>query len=202
MATCNLFINNLTKETGTFLTFSQYVEDITKHSGAGETYKVIPSSFMSFDINYSKTSSDFLIQLQNKFENGCAKCKNKLGKEWNPEYSKNLFWNAFTEIFKSDINNTNNTEFHYPHVYEGKISFQSGDVIDGTSYSDIYCHIPNDGVCQTLTTKIEVSGEAIESGKNLEGYTDKTLQQSIIYYPESNISFNWTKETIDKFNII
>lgn len=203
MATCNLFIKELTKETGTFLTFSQYIEDITKHNGMGETYKVIPSSFISFDINYSRTSSDFLIQLQNKFENGCARCKNKSGEEWewNPEYSKNLFWNAFTEIFKSDINNTNNIEFHYPHVYEGKINFQSSDVIDGTSYSDIYCHIPNDGICQTLITKIEVSGETIESGENLEGYADKTLQQSINYYPESNISFNWTKEITDKFNI-
>ena len=148
MATCNLFIKELTKETGTFLTFSQYIEDITKHSGMGETYKVIPSSFMTFDIDYSKTSSDFLVRLQNEFENGCACCKNQI-QNWIPSYSTNLFWNAFVKIFKSkDSTSTSN---NYLHVHKGSITFQSSDIIDGTNYSDIYCHIPNDGLCEQLT---------------------------------------------------
>lgn len=198
MATCNLFIKELTKETGTFLTFSQYIEDITKHSGMGETYKVIPSSFITFDIDYSRTSSDFLVRLQNEFENGCACCRNKM-QNWTPSHSTNLFWNAFVKIFKSkdSISTSNN----YSHVHKGSINFQSSDIIDGTNYSDIYCHIPNDGLCEQLTIQTNTSGISIESNNTIEGYPEQTLSEIIKYYPEAQSSLSLSKEQIDKFNI-
>ena len=52
MAVCNIF-NSLANTTGTFLTFSQYVEDLTRNYAQGDTYKVVPSKFIALNIDYS-----------------------------------------------------------------------------------------------------------------------------------------------------
>ena len=44
MAICNVF-KELTKNNGTFFTFSQYAEDLTINQ-SNSSYKVIPSKFM------------------------------------------------------------------------------------------------------------------------------------------------------------
>ena len=55
MAVCNIF-NKLSKNTGNFLTFSQYSEDLTKGATQYEAYRVVPSKFIVMDVDYNKIS--------------------------------------------------------------------------------------------------------------------------------------------------
>ena len=55
MAICNLF-RTLSKETGTFMMFGQYADDLTKHHVQYHSYKVVPTKFAVLDINYSTLS--------------------------------------------------------------------------------------------------------------------------------------------------
>ena len=89
MAICNLF-NPLTDNTGNFLMFSQYMEDITRNYTDGDLWKVAPTGFVAMNIDYKslKSDSDFIRivlnngndtlntgipkYFQNCFENACA----------------------------------------------------------------------------------------------------------------------------------
>ena len=76
MAVCNIF-NSLSKNTGTFLTFSQYAESMTD-----TTKKVVPSKFVAININNSNAKIDLSNSsipktLQDYYENGVAVIKNK-----------------------------------------------------------------------------------------------------------------------------
>ena len=87
MAICNLF-SDLTKNTGNFLMFSQYTEDLTKYAVEQEAYKVMPSKFIAMDVNYSTVrenieenkwnttanglNGDIPRYLQHYFDNSCA----------------------------------------------------------------------------------------------------------------------------------
>lgn len=116
MAICNLF-RQLSKETGNFLLFSQYTDDLTKCFVQHDNYKIVPSKFVALELNYKNLKNDFRqsddlniafpTYLQNYYENGCAWLKTEspdgnvvLGQSnwnpdnWNPKYAANLFWNA------------------------------------------------------------------------------------------------------------
>lgn len=154
MAICNLF-KKLSNNTGEFLMFSQYAEDLTKNNSQGYKYRVVPSRFIAANVDFSKfkyattgnLNVDFPTYLQNYFENGCAVCKNMEDVEWNPTISSNLFWNAMIEgglinvksTGKSDVKNYVN-EFKYIN----DINIQSYDEVNGMGYSEMYCYIPNE----------------------------------------------------------
>lgn len=136
MAICNVF-KELTKSNGTFFTFSQYAEDLTKHQ-SNNSYKVIPSRFICCDVNYSSFDNKTLPNLlQNNFENGCSFLRDNLPNDWTPEISKNLFWNEIGSnlLLAKDKNSI---------VYCGDISIQSYSEQDNIGYNEIYCYIPND----------------------------------------------------------
>lgn len=159
MAVCNLF-KAFTKETGNFLTFSQYVEDLTKSTTEGINYKVVPSKFIVLDVDYSKFedglksdtidyNSSVPKYLQNNFENACAFLKNKLNKEehgieWNPEISSHLFWRYMIESHIINMIEYDNTHYIDNVRWIGDINIQSYDEKDGMGYSELFCYIPND----------------------------------------------------------
>lgn len=60
MAVCNLF-NKLENNSGNFLMFSQYVEDLTRHNTNGDDWKIVPSKFIALNIEYSKLDKYFTI---------------------------------------------------------------------------------------------------------------------------------------------
>lgn len=116
MAICNLF-RQFSKDTGNFIMFEQYANDLTKCFVQHDNYDVIPSKFVALDINYSNLSAAlrqptattdlnaaFPTYMQNYYENGCAWLKNDIlnsdsEKEWNSsdwsaKVSSNIFWNA------------------------------------------------------------------------------------------------------------
>ena len=123
MAVCNIF-KELTKPTGTFLTFSQYAESMTNTQ-----QKVIPSKFVAINIHRDSLSNNLIPKiLQNYYENGIAVIKNDTN-SWIDNYSKDLFWRTMFNHFISldDIK------------YIGDINIQSYEEYGGTGYTEIYC---------------------------------------------------------------
>lgn len=147
MAICNIF-KEISKSTGTFLTFSQYAEDVTKQHSTGNNYRVVPSKFYTCNINYSKLDNQTLpILLQNKFENGCAFLKDTMGDDWTPEYAHNLFWNSIRDLIIGDElleDGIPTGKFPSTINYIGDINIESYSSKDNIGYNEIYCYIPND----------------------------------------------------------
>lgn len=126
MAVCNLF-KKLTKDTGNFLMFSQYADDLTKFLVRHNDAKAIPSRYILLNVDYSKLLDVSAVQsqgwddvepgetpdlntilpnyLQNYYENTCAFFRDYKSQEENvsnfdytPVVSRNAFWNAFSQI--------------------------------------------------------------------------------------------------------
>lgn len=152
MAICNLF-QKLTKDTGTFLQFSQYSEDLTRMLSGSNLYKVVPSKFVAANINYKTDNSDadwnteFPKTLQNYFENGCAVLKEQI--EWNPEYSRNLFWNYMFDQGYLSMQQSSDGYQYVPQIkYVSTIDLMSYEQWEGMGYNEIYCYISNDALPQ------------------------------------------------------
>lgn len=175
MAVCNTF-SKLSKETGTFLTFSQYMEDLTAWKTESKYHKIVPSKFIAVDckpINYTNISLPKM--LQECFENACACFKNSknltaqddidnmIELDWSPEYSKILFWNAMLGDY--EFNTDQNTIQVVPQnngliqmsdiKYIGDINLQSYNTVDGMGYSEIYCHIPNEAAAYSYSLNLK-----------------------------------------------
>lgn len=155
MAICNVF-KELTKSNGTFFTFSQYAEDLTKHQ-SNNSYKVVPSKFICCDVDYSLFNNETLPNLlQNNFENGCSFLRSNIFEltknnvQWTPEISKTLFWNEIGSnlLFANDENSI---------VYYGDINIQSYSEKDNVGYNEIYCYVPNDA--KKMIFDFELSNE-------------------------------------------
>ena len=187
MAVCNLF-NNLTNTSGNFLMFSQYVEDLTRNNSNGDNYKVVPSKFIAFDIDYSTVENpnyNIPRYFQNYFENGCAvgKTINNINNEdfkWNPEYTKNLFWYSMCEngfinigevIPNGNDNSNENVGYIKEAVYCGDINMHSYNEHQGMGYSEIYCYIPSDAKKSSiqLSKTIEIKQIISTDNNYLEG---------------------------------
>lgn len=207
MAVCNIF-DKLTNTTGTFLTFSQYMEDLTMAKSSNGMCKVVPSKFIGIEVvnfqekinNIDVFDYNFSIPIlfRDYLENGCA--LNRNSGSYNPhDFIKSVFWDTIKNKLKIENNNIH---------YIGDINIQSYDVIDGMGYSEIYCHIPNDA--KKMDISIDSSNNGIvytlsETKKNtpLEGYSDENyiLTQNCIYETtDYDISINKTK-TDNQFNI-
>ena len=167
MAVCNIF-NELTKETGTFLTFSQYMEDLTKHA-SNNAYKVIPSKFIALNLNVSEYTNNTLPKFfQNHFENGCAVAKKDLGTNWNSKQFTNLFWKTLIDGGLITIQNNICEDIKYIE----DINISSYNVIDEMGYSEIYCHIPNSAKQQNYNFNISEDCSNFWSGDYIEGYNN------------------------------
>ena len=56
------------KTDGTFITLSQYLEDLTRYNSEGESYQISPSSYKCFNCNFSGWSDDRIITEISRFE--------------------------------------------------------------------------------------------------------------------------------------
>lgn len=146
MAICNLF-NKITNPTGTFFTFSQYTEDLTK-AQTNPGYKVIPSKFICFNTKFSNwNNQSFPAFLQNNIENGAAFLRTK-HEEYNANNFKQTFWD---EVIKNNLFNKTTKPIIDEAVYCGDINIQSYSEQDGMGYSEIYCYIPNNAQKQLVS---------------------------------------------------
>ena len=199
MAICNIF-RELTKETGNFLMFSQYSNDLTRGYIQHESYRVVPSRFIAFDIDYSKLFKSAAATqyedlnifvpnyLQNYFENGCSYLSHELG-SYTPETSSALFWNAMIDgqllsPVKYDVHwgketdgkvSTDSYLVFEEMKYVGDINIHTHEVKDGIGYGEVYCYIPNDA-CSTLykISTNETPRSYTYLGEYIEGYDSKS----------------------------
>lgn len=169
MSVCNIF-NSLNSNTGNFMLFSQYVEDITHNYPEGDNWKIIPTQFVALDIDYSKVNPNMVLNkgkdslnvgipkyFQNCFENACtygrknyskwiAEVEGNTMKSWTPEISRNLFWNYMFdgELITSERYGSESSDVRYiPQVmYYGDINMHSYNEHKGMGYGEIYCYIP------------------------------------------------------------
>lgn len=138
MAICNIF-RPLTKKTGTFFTFSQYMEDLTKEWAQSSNYHIVPSRYVAINGNYLNLTNDTIARkLQEQYENACAIFKSR--EKYNPNYSKYLFWDF---LLSNDIIKFNDGIIEGVQ-YVDDINLQSYNEYDGMGYSEIYCYIPNE----------------------------------------------------------
>lgn len=187
MAVCNLF-NELTSNSGNFLMFSQYVEDITKNYTNGDNWKVIPTKFVALNIDYNNINiptntenlnTDIPTYFQNYFENACAYDRNMNSNEWNPNISKNIFWNCMLGFDNDNKNNLlsiieENETYHIPEVvYYNDINMHSYNEHQGMGYGEIYCYIPSDAKkIECGLTLLNTNKKIIETNDHLEGFTE------------------------------
>lgn len=220
MAVCNLF-SELQDSSGNFLMFSQYVEDLTKNGAEGDNYKVIPSKFVAFNIDYSKINFDRIDPkntygnlnkslpkyLQNCFENACAVGRGKTEDDWKnnlfnynkwtPEISRNLFWNCMFDgdiLHASDYGSTKKLD---ELVYYGDVSMHSYNEHLGMGYSEIYCYIPTDAAkmnCQVVCSEERIF-ESL-SNSTLEGRNESTAPYTLQYYYNKDFTMSFDDEEV------
>lgn len=215
MAICNLF-NDLTKNTGNFLMFSQYTEDLSRYVVEHESYKVVPSKFLAFNIDYTNVKNNINIKelntglglnsdipkyFQNYFENSCAYLRGL--SDWAPYISSNLLWRTMVDM--GMITLSEETEDKNSIVnelrYVGDINIQSHDSIDGNGYGEIYCHIPVDAAAYEYHVKVDKSADEnpiTNSNNNLEGWDIPIGKYSNIYYPYKKYIFEF--DPVDYFD--
>lgn len=229
MAICNLF-NNLDKPSGNFLMFSQYVEDITRNYTEGENWRIAPSKFIALDINYDNIKSKVVLPsgenlnvgipkyFQNCFENACAYGRlhyNEYAedldmitnKNWNPEISRNLFWNCMFDGGFLSLVDYGNIKIIDEVKYWDDIILQSYDEHQGMGYGEIYCYIPSNSErmrcqCIAVTDNEESDGRRYDASNSsifLEGYKDKYIESyTQKYYYDRDFTMTFDDETLGK----
>lgn len=179
MAICNTF-KKLTKETGTFLTFGQYMDDLTEWQTKSKYHKIVPSKFIAIDDQNKYYKDGVQYGFYNNltlpsffhdfFENGCACFKNNPDISWTPDYAKILFWNAMFESNIIKTKDVNDVDFNVEGIkYVGDINIQSYNEVDGMGYSEIYCNIPNEAPSYIYSMN---RGETINSQSILRRHKD------------------------------
>lgn len=210
MAICNIF-KKLTKETGTFLTFSQYMNDLTEWQAKSGHHKIVPSKFIAIDCNNPNYNNITLPRLfQEGFENACS-CFRNVKSNWTSEDSKTLFWNMMLGL-EGTLNDDDDVDpmgvdngvpglIGIPDIrYVGDINLQSYNEVDGMGYSEIYCHIPNDASAYKYDCYKTLTGSSIiqkHQGDLLEGLMEgelnglEKLSQDYTYDLKYKYTFSW-----------
>lgn len=200
MAVCNLF-SELTSDTGNFLMFSQYVEDLTKNYAQRDTYKIVPSKFIALNINYStinipKTGNlnvDIPNYFQNYYENGCAFGKNTYINAWTPDKAKNLFW---LSLYDGNFITAQSNEI----MCINDINLNSYNIHNGMGYNEIYCYIPTTKKQEKYSININTEITGITSNKtHLEGFTETEENEignySKTYYYDEKVTYLKSEDT-------
>ena len=204
MAVCNIF-GHLKYNTGNFLTFSQYVEDLTRESTQSVYYRVTPSKFVALDVDYSNFNDYKLVKdLQDVFENGCAVCRGQITDKWTPDMSTNLFWKSLFDmkLISSDENNYINEI-----KYVGDINIQSYNEYNGVGYSEIYCYIPNEAKEFKYQYSSNTSNQiTYYSNSTIEGYSAEEFDGAIIaeklsYMPYIKTNFSWFDDALNTIKL-
>ena len=204
MPKCNLF-KDITKETGTFFTFSQYSEDLTKHFTNPNTHKVVPSKYICLDLPDLDTVSgvsaniSFPSILQNYFENRCTFLRYTAGEDSNYNYkpsdSLEVFFSTLIKsghisVVDANAGTGENAKFIDANniiKYIGDINLYSYNENDGMGYNEIYCYVPADA---KEIDKLEFSDNVGTNASLLE-YTSNIImgwEDGMLRY-ESNLPY-------------
>lgn len=116
------------KSDGTFITLSQYLEDLTRYNSEGESYQISPSSYKCFNCNFEGLTDEDILKKIKDFEDRIIAEKQSEG-----GYDHDTFKGEFNDHF---------TFLPEEHVYEDDIDIKSHNLHNGIGYTEIYCHIP------------------------------------------------------------
>lgn len=200
MAICNIF-NEFQESSGNFLTFSQYTEDLTKHTSQYGAYKISPSKFIVMDVQYNNVknklvgygiSSNLNIGIpkyfQDYFENSCAYMRLN-GTNWDPIVFSNLFWNSLYLSNMISISGEGDDTYINEAKYIGDINIQSHNIFGGEGFSEIYCNIPSDSKAYKFKSNIsELSKSLYNEKKYLEGF-ENNEEYKLDYDETSNLRY-------------
>lgn len=172
MSVCNIF-NELNSSGGTFLTFSQYTEDLTRELSDPQGYHISPSKFIALNIDYKDFDNTSLPQmLQNYYENCCAFFKDTLGNDWSPNVAKSLLINTLVEQNLLTLYDEKNKKL-CEISYIGDINMVSSNTVDGLSYNELFCYIPNDAKKANYKITKTDEGQEFEYNENyIKGYSN------------------------------
>lgn len=115
------------KSDGTFITLSQYLEDLTRYNSEGESYQISPSSYKCFNCDFGDLTDEDILKKIKDFEDQII-----VKKRSEEEYNHNTFIGEFNDHFT----------FLQNYVYEDDIDIKSHNLHNGIGYTEIYCHIP------------------------------------------------------------
>lgn len=119
------------KSDGTFITLSQYLEDLTRYNSEGESYQVVPSYYKCFNCDFSGLTDDDgengILKKIKDFEDQIIVKKQSEG-----GYNHETFKGEFNDHFTFLSNET----------YRDDIDIKSHNLHNGIGYTEIYCHIP------------------------------------------------------------
>lgn len=130
MAISNIF-RKLKNPTGEFLMFSQFADDIAKQTTLGLSYRVSPSRFAAYDIEYSNAPTYIPESWQNYYENAVAVVRNAVKEDWIPSLANELLWQCMNQRFQNAS-----------LKYIGDIPFYGNRDENNLTYNEIYCLIP------------------------------------------------------------
>lgn len=217
MAVCNLF-KKLENNTGNFLLFSQYVEDLTLSSTQSDIYRVVPSKFITLNLNYENFDNmSFPKFLQDYYENGCAFLKMQSDITWDPTISKNLFWNALfdKQLITKGTTTINEKEFIFCNEMKSvhDINIYSYDRYNDMGYGEIYCYIPTDSKSYYIgynENNINTDKYYKFTDKYNIGYSDQdnintevcniNIDEELTYYPEAKCEFSFDGSLTNEVN--
>lgn len=206
MGKCNL-LKPLSSNNGNFFMFSQYSEDLTIEYTQKDTSRVVPSKFIALNLNTNGLNDNTISEIfQNYYENHCCYWRGQEGYE--KSYSWELLLQTLENFNMIGVQDDTSTNIKYI----GDINIYSNQEIDGMSYNEIYCYIPNDAKEQRWLLTQQNDNKTIESEveipEYIQGFDVNDLQDPSIdkYYngltlkPYKSRKSN-SIETINKFQL-
>lgn len=135
------------KSDGTFITLSQYLEDLTRYNSEGESYQISPSSYKCFNCNFVGLTDEDILQKIKEFEDQIIAEKQSEG-----GYNYTTFKGKFNDHF---------TFLPEKPVYGDDIDIKSHNLHNGIGYTEIYCHIPENLIINEPEKFEEIEGDSI-----------------------------------------
>ena len=115
------------KSDGTFITLSQYLEDLTRYNSEGESYQIVPYRYECFNCKFGDLTDEDILNKIKDFEDQIIVEKQSEG-----GYDHETFKGEFNDHF---------TFLPEKPVYYDDIDIKSHNLHNGIGYTEIYCHI-------------------------------------------------------------
>lgn len=205
MAVCNIF-SPISNSTGTFLMFSQYIEDLSEYRINKSNANISPSSFYALKVDCTKIKEKINIlygmnddvkdiipgMFQNRFENIWAYFKDHPDTNSNNMSFTSLFWSFMydNDFLTIDEDGTTNI------VYKGQISLESYNDHNNMGYGELFCHIPSLNSVKTYKYKFQpTEGGGTINCKYLVGFDADTSEKTPL---ASILRSDYTLRDVDK----
>jgi hypothetical protein len=206
MGKCNL-LKPLSSNNGNFFMFSQYSEDLTIEYTQKDTARVVPSKFIALNLNTNGLNDNTISEIfQNYYENHCCYWRGQKQVKFPKSASLELLLQTLENFNMISVEGGTSTNIKYI----GDINIYSNQEVDGMSYNEIYCYIPNDAKeqCWTLIQNpfSIIVGDDIPN--YIQGFDENDLQDSSTDKYYNGLTLNPYKsripnsiETINNFQL-